>query len=449
MTIQNQKHMLQEFYIFLRALPRIQGISLLCSITILFICCWIVLWCIIFSAFLGAPLQIFKSISVYDFTAYTLHSWIELYRIAWLASAAEYGFAHDFGPIPAYILYLNTLKYSALYYPNIVVYNLLLVLYTVRFSHCFGVMLYGLIMQKPKVSFKISAWTIIFRMLVVLTLLVLFVWCPPVFGFGVPANFETGDPLNPIDWSKLDLDCVKNFLPFLTSILKKKIALSDKRLLIPRQSPKRVTLKMILILIIVILLLLLGAICFIYWLNPEWIDQIWDLMRQSCAYKAFSFLYRVMLGFLEWFIKRVIPTKTSYHSVNEESSSSSANNNNKPSSWFSGWWQEKNNNSSSIKGEDFVGTMANKAQNTSDQCDQTLKQRLTKVEKEPLTPRRDAIRKDHAWEIHKECKEKVNVYFDILQEFGGAYKGQTQQTQYSGSYDLAKKKVEIKYDYKN
>jgi hypothetical protein len=116
-------YVLENSYTRLFNYPRPLGIPILVVAVGLLTVFSVVLWCVIFSAFLGAPLLIFKTISVYDFTIYTITSWIELYRIAWLASAAEYGFNHDFGPIPVYILYYNTLKYSALYYPNLVVFN--------------------------------------------------------------------------------------------------------------------------------------------------------------------------------------------------------------------------------------------------------------------------------------------------------------------------------------
>lgn len=106
LIINNQ---LQNFYMRLQKLPRPLG-PLVALILIAGLAIFsVVLWAIIFSTFLGAPLLILKATSVYDYTVYTITSWIKLYRIAWLASAAEYGFNHDFGPIPAYILYFNTL----------------------------------------------------------------------------------------------------------------------------------------------------------------------------------------------------------------------------------------------------------------------------------------------------------------------------------------------------
>jgi uncharacterized membrane protein len=194
--------LLNSFYTKLFNFPRPLGIPILMVVVGLLTTISVVLWCVIFSAFFRAPLAIFQAASVYEFTIYTITTWIDLYRLAWLASAAEYGYYHGIGPIPAYVLYFNTLKYSALYYPHMVVFNLLLVFYMVLFGHCFGVMLHGLIMQKPKIEFKINARSVGFRMLLLIIILIIFVWCPPVFGPGIPANFDTGDPLNPIDWSK-------------------------------------------------------------------------------------------------------------------------------------------------------------------------------------------------------------------------------------------------------
>jgi hypothetical protein len=49
----------------------------------------------------------------------------------------------------------------------------------------------------------LGVWVVLNNnMLILIIILIIFVWCPPVFGPGVPANFDTGDPLNPIDWSK-------------------------------------------------------------------------------------------------------------------------------------------------------------------------------------------------------------------------------------------------------
>jgi hypothetical protein len=116
-------YLLNSFYTKLFNFPRPLGIPILMVVVGLLITISVVLWCVIFSAFFRAPLAIFQAASVYQLTLISTTTWIDIYRLAWLASAAEYGYYHGIGPIPAYVLYFNTLKYSALYHPKIVVFN--------------------------------------------------------------------------------------------------------------------------------------------------------------------------------------------------------------------------------------------------------------------------------------------------------------------------------------
>jgi hypothetical protein len=317
-------------------------------------------------------------------------------------------------------------------------------------------MLYGLIMQRPKVDFKINVWHIAFRMLVLTILLVVFVWCPPVFGFGVPANFETGDPLNPIDWSKLDLDCVKSVVPFFGSpeVNKKRAYLNKRLISLPRQSLKWTTLDIVFVGIYIALLLF--VVVYIYWVHPEWVERAYDFAQTmyndlfSVILKVGSFIYRAISSIICRFIEILKPRRAWCQGTDSDSSQKTSSTN-KSASWFSGWgFYSKGETSSSTKSDDFIGTMANKAKNTSDQCDQKLKETLYDVDKQPFTPRRDAMRKDHAWALHTECKKKVGAYFEALQELGHHYskKEQSQQTPsaYSGSYDMKNKKIEVKYE---
>lgn len=459
--------MLKNFYTVLLNYPRLLSIPLFIIIVGLFVYFSIVLWCVLFSTFLGAPFLILKASSIYDFTTYTIASWMELYRVAWLASAAEYAANNNVvGKIPIYILYFNTLKYSTLFYPNIAIFNLLLVLYMVLFGHCCGVILHGLIMQKPTIEFKINVWHVVFRMIVQIIVLIVFVLCPPVFGPGVPANFETGDPQNPIDWtcagcnnpfvngwdhlhSSLGFLLLLFFIVFLLSyglyqavhLLKTiKTVFSTKQnqilgtTLKTRLIDKKTTFALIAVLLIIV-------VYYLYWINPTIIHEALDYV-QMWSWETVSYICRALFRVLNSFIKALIPQTASCN----DGSNSSRSSNDKSFSWF-GWGRSNDSMSSTTKKDDFVQTMVTKAKSTYNQCDQKLKQTLDEVEQEPLTPRRDKLRKEHAWEMHKACKEKVESYFDALSQFGSAYiSQQTQQASsvYSGSYDFKNKKFEIK-----
>jgi hypothetical protein len=148
----------------------------------------------------GAP-SVALSMPRLDFTVYTIDAWIGLYRVAWLAAAAEYG---PPGPVPASFLYWNTFKYTSLYFPQLVVFNILLIWYMVLFGQCFSVMLKALLAQKSTIKIKLNAWQTRLWVLILTLVLILCVWCPPLLGFGVSTDFKTGDPLNPIDWGNAD-----------------------------------------------------------------------------------------------------------------------------------------------------------------------------------------------------------------------------------------------------
>lgn len=117
-------------------------------------------------------------------------------------------------------------------------------------------MLHGIIMRKPKVNFKINGRGDILSVVLGILIFIFLLW-PPVFAPGVPAGFETGDSLNPIDWSKID--CSKGFLPGLVSTWNTK------------EFFYKISLKQwnrLLIIGLVIALLLVVVIWF-YWMSPE------------------------------------------------------------------------------------------------------------------------------------------------------------------------------------
>jgi hypothetical protein len=113
----------------------------------------------------------------------------------------------------------------------------------------------------------------------------------------------------------------------------------------------------------------------------------------------------MVVRILNWFIEAVKFQTASCHDSTEDKSSGSSSS--KSFSWFGWGWGSKGGTSSSTKKDDFIGTMTSKAKNTSDQYDKNLKQTLDAIDNQPLTPRRDTMRKNHAWEMHNACKEKV------------------------------------------
>ena len=174
---------LNKSYAFLYGFPRFEGtLSLVLVTAALIIPFSVVLWCEVFWVIEGYPSACLGFEYMYDFILYTFAQWLYPHRLAWLAAAAEYGVNHNFGPTPAYILYLNTFKNIILYRPSVMVFNMVLVLYIVWFSRCFSVILRGLIARKPSVDFTISRRRVAFRS--VLLLLLLF-----IFGFGFGFGF--------------------------------------------------------------------------------------------------------------------------------------------------------------------------------------------------------------------------------------------------------------------
>jgi len=188
--------LLEWYYMVIARRPMYLSIALLCFSAGVMALISIVVWCIIYACCLGAP-SVALSMPIFDFTVYTIDAWIGLYRVAWLVAAAEYG---PPGPVPASFLYWNTFKYTSLYFPQIVVFNILLIWYMVLFGQCFIIMLKALLVQKSTIQIKINAWHTRLWMLILTLVLILCVWCPPLLGFGVPTDYETGDPLNPIAW---------------------------------------------------------------------------------------------------------------------------------------------------------------------------------------------------------------------------------------------------------
>jgi hypothetical protein len=191
------------YYVVIARRPMYLSIAFLCFSAGVVVCISVIVWCVIYSALVGFPLAILKSPGVYEFVTHTVKGSIDLYRVAWLAAAAQYGP----GPVPMLYLYWYALALTAWVYPNIVVFNILIVWYTVLFYQCFALMLKGLITQKPKINLRELKPRHTFLGMIMLMLgLIFFVWCPPMLGFGVPAHFETGNPVDPIDWSQYGCD---------------------------------------------------------------------------------------------------------------------------------------------------------------------------------------------------------------------------------------------------
>jgi hypothetical protein len=122
-----------------------------------------------------------------------------------------------------------------------------------------------------------------------------------VFGPSIPANFETGDPLNPIDWSKVDCanpfasDCshcshcsrtasyLLLFLIFTLSLMSygiyqaivlletiKGLFQKKKHLVAELWAQPLLNKKTIFILTVILLVI---VVCYIYWTYPESIEK--------------------------------------------------------------------------------------------------------------------------------------------------------------------------------
>lgn len=196
--------------------------------------------------------------------------------------------------------------------------------------------------------------------------------------------------------------------------------------------------KTVFFLAVSLLLVCLLLVCYLYWVYPESIHQVLD-SAQVWLFENVPMRYRMVVRMCQWFREKVFQTAYCDDSTENKSSGSSSNTSGSPSSKSSsGWpWGSRSDPPSSTKKDDFIGTMASKAKKVSEQCDQDLRQRLDTIDNEPFTPRRDTMRKNHAWEIHKSCKNTMGVYFDIF--------NQHRQTSYSASYDFKTKKVEVQY----
>jgi hypothetical protein len=110
--------------------------------------------------------------------------WIQSFRDCWLWSSIA------FGPLSADEMYYYTLLCYWQEYPWLVVYNLLLTLYVVISLQYFGLILKALILKKKVLNVTVHFWHTLLGMLLLIAILIIFVWCPPVFGFGVPYHFN-------------------------------------------------------------------------------------------------------------------------------------------------------------------------------------------------------------------------------------------------------------------
>lgn len=432
---------LNKTYTFLLSYSKLQGIIILATAGGVLTLSSIVLWCIIYSVFIGHPWTFLEAASTYNFSVYTILKWVELYRLAWLVSAADYASNHSFGPTPAYILYFNTLKYSSLYFPNVALFNLLLIVYMVLFGHCFGVMLHGLIMQKQTVSFKINWKHVAFRMLIVLIILVIFVWCPPVFTPGVPSFYETGDPLNPIDWSKIG--CKESSLFILLPTWKKRV------LLRPVSFSKKSAYTNINTILIILLILFFAFICCLYWTNPELAAQAW-YYTQMLIYKVLCFVWEVLSCVFKQLIKKVGPQKSNCSGPEEKETSANKASPNK--SWFT--WARPGAQTlkpdKEKQSEGSFGSILTKVTTISKDCDQTLKKKLDAIDEQGVTPRTRDAHKNKAWEQHNSCKDTAYQLLGLFKDQNLNTYGKSrvkETTTYAGSYISGKQKFGFEYKF--
>lgn len=110
--------------------------------------------------------------------------WIQLFRECWLWSSMAYG------PLPAYQMFYYTLVSYKEEHLALLVWHVLLIAFLVLSVQCLGLMLGGLIFKKKNLGLRINGLYTLLGMCVVTILLLVFVLCSPVFGWGLePSAF--------------------------------------------------------------------------------------------------------------------------------------------------------------------------------------------------------------------------------------------------------------------
>jgi hypothetical protein len=177
--------LIRKYYNLLNALPRFVSIPVLFVSAAAKLAIGLLSFIFFYEPFYwGSWKALLHAPGMYFYIGEIVGHWIQSFRDCWLWSSIA------FGPLPASEMYYYTLLSYWQEYPWLVVYNLFLTVYVVISLQYFGLILKALILKKKVLNLTVRFWHTLLGMLLLIVILVVFVWCPPVFGFGVPYHFN-------------------------------------------------------------------------------------------------------------------------------------------------------------------------------------------------------------------------------------------------------------------
>ena len=120
--------------------------------------------------------------------------WVQLFHQCWMKASLFYG------PIPLYKMYLYALYMYAEEIPNhLLALTVAWILYQAALMYYTALVLVGLLRNLKSVDFRFKWGRVLLIALLLFLGLVLFLWFPPVFGWGYPSDFvNPADPFQPI-----------------------------------------------------------------------------------------------------------------------------------------------------------------------------------------------------------------------------------------------------------
>ena len=182
-SVKNIIHqVLRTFYLSINKLPILFSLAIIVvSAGLVFMVGLFIFFIVLYPGFIGTPLLFMEAPSL--LAAACAGSWVGLFRFSWIASTLLYN------PDNLLMTYLGTLYFYGVHYPQLVIFNFLLVSYNVYFFKYLKDLVYARLTGAERLNLSKDTKETLVGFIVVGILIIIIV-CPPALGIGLSTSMD-------------------------------------------------------------------------------------------------------------------------------------------------------------------------------------------------------------------------------------------------------------------